>query len=274
MNQRGRSLVLHLVLSMAAVLSVLPLLWMALASLMPTGDASERLVPTTLTTEQYRMLFTRLDLLRYAGNSLLIAGAVTVLSLLFNSMAGYAFAKLRFAGRDRIFSLLLLALVIPGQVAMLPLFLMVKQLGLINTYWGVMIPGLASIFGIFLVRQYALSIPDSLLHAARIDGAGELRIYWSIVLPICRPVLATLALFTFMGTWNDFLWPLIVLADQDLHTLPVALRDHDGRRGPDRCARHPGVSRAAASVHRRYRQRVAKGVIRRTGVASFLPATP
>jgi multiple sugar transport system permease protein len=206
---------------------------MVLASLMPTGDAAERLLPTTVTIEQYRTLFSRLDVLRYAGNSVLISATVTALSLLFNSMAGYAFAKLRFAGRDRLFAVLLLALVIPGQVAMLPLFLMVKQLGLINTYWGVMIPSLASIFGIFLVRQYALSIPDSLLHAARIDGAGELRIYWSIVVPICRPVLATLALFTFMGTWNDFLWPLIVLADQDLYTLPVALANLLGGHAQD-----------------------------------------
>jgi multiple sugar transport system permease protein len=233
MNERGRSIALHLVLSVAALLSLLPLVWMTLASFMPTGDASVHVVPATLTTEQYRLLFSRLDLLRYAGNSVLIAGAVTAVSLLLNSMAGYAFAKLRFAGRDRLFALLLLALVIPGQVAMLPLFLMVKQLGLINTYWGVMIPGLASIFGIFLVRQYALSIPDSLLHAARIDGAGELRIYWSIVLPICRPVLATLALFTFMGTWNDFLWPLIVLADQDRYTLPVALANLLGEHAQD-----------------------------------------
>ena len=106
---------------------------------------------------------------------------------------------------------------------MLPLFLMLKQLGFINTYWGVIIPGMASIFGIFLIRQYALSISDSLLDAARIDGASEFRIYWSLVLPMCKPILVTLAIFTFMGTWNDFMWPLIVLTDNDMYTLPVAL---------------------------------------------------
>jgi multiple sugar transport system permease protein len=233
MSERVRTVIIHGVLILAAALALLPLAWMLLASFMPSGEATTHLLPSTFTTMQYRTLFTRLNLLRYLGNSVLIASAVTLLSLLFNSLAGYAFAKLRFAGRERIFSILLLALVIPGQVAMLPLFLIVKQLGLINSYWGVMIPGLASIFGIFLVRQYALSIPDNLLHAARMDGAGELRIYWSIVLPICRPVLATLALFTFMGTWNDFLWPLIVLADERRYTLPVALANLLGEHAQD-----------------------------------------
>jgi len=116
---------------------------------------------------------------------------------------------------------------------MLPLFLLLRQLGLVNTYWDGIIPGMASIYGIFMVRQYALSIPDTLLDAARIDGAGELRIYWSLVLPFCRPVLVTLALFTFMGTWNDFLWPLIVLADDDLYTLPVALANLLGEHAQD-----------------------------------------
>jgi multiple sugar transport system permease protein len=139
---------------------------------------------------------------------------------------------LPFPGRDRVFDPAL-ALVIPGQVSMLPLFLMLKEMGAINSYWGVIIPGMASVFGIFLVRQYALSIPDSLLDAARIDGAGELRIYRSLVLYICAPILVTLGVFTFMGTWNDFLWPLIVLTDGDLHTLPVALANLAGEHVQD-----------------------------------------
>jgi multiple sugar transport system permease protein len=138
-------------------------------------------------------------------------------------MAGYAFAKLRFRGRERLFRLMLGALVIPGQVAMVPLFLLLKQMGLVNTYGGVIVPALASIFGIFLVRQYALSIPDELLEAARIDGASEGRIFVAIVVPLLAPIIVTLAVFTLLGTWNDFMWPLIVLSDQDLYTLPVAL---------------------------------------------------
>jgi multiple sugar transport system permease protein len=118
---------------------------------------------------------------------------------------------------------MLAALVIPGQVAMLPLFLMLKQMGLVNTYAGAMVPGLAGIFGIFLVRQYTRGIPDELIEAARMDGAGEFRTFFSIVLPVLKPVLVTLAVFSFLGSWNDFMWPLIVLNDSDLYTLPVAL---------------------------------------------------
>jgi multiple sugar transport system permease protein len=116
---------------------------------------------------------------------------------------------------------------------MLPLFLLMKQLGLINTYWGVIIPSLASIFGIFLIRQFMLSIPQELLEAARIDGAGEWRIYWSVVMPLARPILATLAIFTFMTTWNDFMWPLIVLSDQSRYTLPVSLANLVGEHAQD-----------------------------------------
>ena len=155
-------------------------------------------------------------------NSAIVAVLTTTCALAINSSAGYAFAKLRFRGRDRTFRVLAAGLAIPVQVAMLPLFLMIKSLGLVNNYGGVIIPGLASIFGIFLVRQYALAIPDDLLDAARIDGAGEFRVFRSIVLPTIRPVLATLALWTFLATWNDFMWPLIVLSDDRRYTLPVA----------------------------------------------------
>ena len=149
--------------------------------------------------------------------------AATLISTTFNTLAGYAFAKLHFAGRERIFALLIGALVIPGQVAMLPLFLMLKGMGLVNTYAGVLIPGLAGIFGIFLVRQYARGIPTELLEAARMDGAGEFRTFFLVVLPVLKPVLVTLAVFAFLGSWNDFMWPLIVLTEGELHTLPVAL---------------------------------------------------
>jgi len=138
-------------------------------------------------------------------------------------MAGYAFAKYRFKGKDGLFRILISSMIIPAQVTMLPLFLMLNKMGFINTYMGVIIPGMASIFGIFLIRQFAMSIPDSLIEAARIDGAGDFRIYLSLILPLCKPILITLAIFTFMGTWNDFLWPLIVMTDDAMYTLPVAL---------------------------------------------------
>lgn len=234
-RRRLASLAVNGALVVASALTLLPLAWMVSVSLMPPGEATSasRLLPSAPTLEHYRALFTRLDVARYALNSALLAAMVTTLSLLLNSMAGYAFAKLRFTGRDAIFRTLLAALVVPGQLGMLPLFLLLKELGLVNTYAGVVIPGLASIFGIFLVRQHALSLPDSILDAARVDGASELRIYWSIALPALRPILVTLGLFTFMGTWNDFLWPLIVLSDESMFTLPVALANLLGEHAQD-----------------------------------------
>ncbi len=223
-------------LAVAGVLTLLPLLWMVAASFMPAGEASAvppRLLPGAPTLAHYRALFTRLDLARHVRNSLGIAAATTVIAVVLDSMAGWAFAKLRFAGRERLFRALLAALVVPGQVAMLPLFLELRALGLVDTWIAVVIPGMASAFGIFLVRQYALGVPDSVLDAARIDGAGELRIYRALALRLLGPILVTLAVFTFMGTWNDFMWPLVVLADEDRYTLPVALATLAGEHVQD-----------------------------------------
>jgi multiple sugar transport system permease protein len=210
----------------AVVLTLLPLVWMVSVSLMSPGEASTYpppLLPSQVTFGNYRELFAHTGMGRYLVNSVVLTTAVTLASLLVNVAAGYAFAKLRFAGRDRIFKLLLGALVIPSQVAMVPLFLLLKHLGLVNTYGGVIVPALASIFGIFVVRQYALTVPDDLLEAARIDGASEFRIFHAVILPVLQPIVVTLAVFTSLGTWNDFMWPLIVLNDSELYTLPVAL---------------------------------------------------
>jgi multiple sugar transport system permease protein len=228
MSPRAAKVAIYAQLVLGAVLMVVPMLWMVSASLMPAGQASTyppRLLPREVTFEHYVALFTRLDLGRSLMNSAVIAVTVTAISILINSMAGYAFAKLRFRGRDGLFRVMAAGLVIPVQVSMLPLFLLMKQLGLINSYWGVIIPGMASIFGIFLIRQYAQSIPDDLLDAARMDGAGEFRIYASIV--------ATLGIWTFLSTWNDFMWPLIVLSDERRYTLPVALANLVGEHVQD-----------------------------------------
>ncbi len=217
---------LYGILIITAGITLAPLLWMLSASFMPRGDASvfpPPFVPKTFTWEHYVDLFTRGNLARYLFNSAFLSVAVTLISLLINSMAGYAFAKYRFQGKDSLFKLLVSSMIIPSQVTMLPLFLMLNKMGFINTYMGVIIPGMASIFGIFLIRQFAMGIPDSLIEAARIDGASDLRIYFSLILPLCKPILITLAIFTFMGTWNDFLWPLIVMTDDSMYTLPVAL---------------------------------------------------
>ncbi|HSE12748.1 MAG TPA: carbohydrate ABC transporter permease, partial [Rudaea sp.] len=181
------------------------------------------LLPAHATWTNYHELFERAGMGRYLANSLAVATAITLLSLAFNLSAGYAFAKLRFGGRERLFQTLLGALLIPAQVAMIPLFLLMKWLHLVNSYGGVIVPALAGVFGIYLVRQYAQSIPDELLEAARIDGAGEWRIFTRIVLPLLKPIVVTLAIFSFLASWNDFMWPLIVLSDQAWQTAPVAL---------------------------------------------------
>lgn len=236
MKRRLSWLAVHGLLLLAALATLLPLLWMVAASLMPTGEANQyppRLLPSRVTIEQYQALFARLNLGRAFRNSLLLATAITTLSLLCNSMAGYAFAKLRFRGRDRLFAILLLTLLVPPQVGVLPLFLELRAVGLVNSYGGVVVAGIATVFGIFLVRQFALAIPDDLLDAARIDGASEWRIYWTIVLPLLRPILVTLGVFTFLAAWNDFMWPLVVLTDEAKHTLPVALANLSGEHVQD-----------------------------------------
>ena len=226
MRRRGIIIILYTVVIVFGIVTMTPLVWMVSASFMSSGEASTfpiHFFPHRFTLQHYTDLFTRLNLARSLLNSFVLSASVTLISLVINSLAGFAFAKLSFPGKDRMFRTLLSALVIPAQVTMLPLFLLLNKLGLINTYAGVIIPGLASVFGIFLIRQYALAIPTSLIEAARMDGAGDFRIYLTVILPLCRPILMTLAIFTFMGTWNDFLWPLIVMTDQSMYTLPVAL---------------------------------------------------
>ncbi len=233
---RSQPLFLHAALGLLALLTVVPLLWMFSASFMAAGEANSlppRLLPAAGTFAHYAALFQRLDITRNFTNSAIVAVGATLFSLVVNSLAGYAFAKLRFKGRDRVFGLLLGALVIPSQVGMLPLFLLLKQIGLVNSLWSAIIPSMATVFGIFLVRQYALSIPDALLDAARIDGAGEFQIYRTIVMPLLTPILVTLAAFTFLSAWNDFMWPLIVLSDEARYTLPVALANLSGEHVQD-----------------------------------------
>jgi multiple sugar transport system permease protein len=230
------SFMLHAALIAVAALTLTPLLWMVSASLMSPGEANTfppPFLPKHVTFEHYLDLFTRLDLGRNFMNSAFITITTTAFALVVNSMAGYAFAKLRFRGRDRLFAILLGAMVVPSQVGMLPLFLELKFMGLVNTPIGVMIPYLSSVFGIFMVRQFALSIPDELLDAARVDGASETRIFWSVVFPVLKPILVTQAIFNLLASWNDFLWPLIVLSDEKRFTLPVALASLVGEHVQD-----------------------------------------
>lgn len=221
-----RAILPTLAIALLSAVTLAPLAWMVAVSLMATGAAAALpppLWPSEPTLAHYVALFDEYFIARPIVNSLVLATLSTALGLALMVPAGYAFAKLRFAGRERLFRMLVALLVVPAQIAMLPLFLMLKQVGLVNSYAGAVLPWLAGVFGVLFVRQAALGIPDEMLDAARVDGATEWQILRLVVEPVLRPITVTLALFTFLGSWNDFLWPLIVLTDDRLYTLPVAL---------------------------------------------------
>ena len=236
LKKYATSISLHTGMLVVSAITLLPFLWMVSASFMKSGEASSfppRFFPQHFTFDQYLFLFQRINVGRFFVNSLILAVSVSIVSLFVNSLAGYAFAKFSFRAKRPLFVFLLSSMIIPGQVTMLPVFLLLNKLGLLNTYFGIIIPGMASIFGIFLIRQYLQSVPDSLIEAARIDGAKDFTVYWRIILPLAKPGLVTLALFTFMGTWNDFLWPLIVMTREEMYALLVALSNLLGEHAPD-----------------------------------------
>ncbi|MFC1525976.1 carbohydrate ABC transporter permease [Candidatus Latescibacterota bacterium] len=175
--------------------------------------------------------FGRID--RYLANSFIYAVVITAVQLTLNVLAAYAFARMTFRGRDVLFGLLLATMMVPPAVLLIPNFLVIRQLGLVDTVWGVILPGFAGAFGIFLLRQAFLNIPGELEHAARIDGCGSFGILWHVVLPLSKPVLITLGLFTFMGAWNMFEWPLVVLSNQDYYPLTVGLSLFRSETGAD-----------------------------------------
>ncbi|MCC6747007.1 MAG: carbohydrate ABC transporter permease [Deltaproteobacteria bacterium] len=227
---------LYVILIGGLVLTLVPFLWMLSTSLKRSEGISAvppQWIPQPVTLEHYRRLFAEVAFLRHFGNSLVVALGATLLSLLVNALAGYAFAKYRFPGRERLFALLLLTMMVPGQVTMMPVFMLLKELGLLNAYSGLILPASASVFAIFLIKQFMETLPDELLEAARIDGCSEWAIFWRIVLPLSKPVLATVGLFTFMGAWNEFLWALIVMLDEAKYTLPVALANLNGQHNTD-----------------------------------------
>jgi multiple sugar transport system permease protein len=217
---------LYLVLGGGLFLMVMPFLWMVLSSVKPESEV-RRVPPTwwpeTFTMDNYEALFTRLDFPTYFVNSIVVALAVTAGNVMFGAMLGYALAKLQFPGKRAVFALVLGTLMVPGVVTFVPLFILTTNLGLTNTLTGMFLPFLAAPFGVFLMRQFILGLPDELIQAARVDGAGELRIFFSIILPLCGPALATLGILTFLGSWNNFLWPLVVAQTEGKYTLPVAL---------------------------------------------------
>jgi multiple sugar transport system permease protein len=216
----------YLLLALGLLATLTPFLWMLLGSFKPEAEL-QRVPPTwwpaTPGLHNYRELFDRLDFPRFFANSAVVAGTVTLGNLVFCSMVGYALAKLDFAGRRVLFGLVLGMLMVPGVVTFVPLFVLVSNLGMVNTYPGLILPFLVTPLGVFLMRQFISGLPDELIEAARIDGAGEWRIFARVIMPLCGPALATLGILTFLSSWNNFLWPLVVAQSEERYTLPVAL---------------------------------------------------
>jgi len=217
---------LYIALSLGLLLMIGPFLWMLLGSLKTQREllaSPPTLLPEAPTLDNFSRMFERLDFAQFFFNSAFVAVVVTLANLLFCSMAGYALAKLHFAGKRGIFGLVVATLMVPGSVTLVPLFVLMSKLGLINSYAAVILPFAAGAFGVFLMRQFMIGLPDELLDAARIDGASEWRIFRSIVIPLVKPALAALGIFQFLASWNNFLWPLVALTDESKYTLPVAL---------------------------------------------------
>jgi multiple sugar transport system permease protein len=217
---------IYLLLLLGILILVGPFVWMVLGSFKTTGEL--RQVPPTWwpenpTLANYEDLFSRLNFLGYFFNSTVVALAVTIGNIVFCSMLGYALAKLTFPGKRILFVVVLGTLMVPSVVTFMPLFVLTANLGLVNTHAGLILPFLVGAFGVFLMRQFIAGLPDELLDAARVDGAGEHYIFWRIILPLCGPALATLGILTFLGSWNSFLWPLVVATSDTMYTLPVAI---------------------------------------------------
>lgn len=213
-----------LVALLLALLTVFPLFWMlSIAFKTPTEVFQPNLLPQSPNWDNFIYVMTEVPFLRYLGNSLFISASVTVLALFFHTMAGYALARLRFPGRETIFIAIFSTFLVSLPVIIVPLFIMVRSMGLLNSYAGIIIPSIFNAFGIFLLRQYYLSLPRELEEAALIDGAGYWRIYWSVILPLSRPIIASLAILFFLANWNAFLWPLTVAGDDRLWVVQVGI---------------------------------------------------
>jgi len=207
------------------VTTITPFAWMVLTSFKKSDDVMKTLSVITpeSTIANYTYIFEKANFFGSLFNSMVIAFSMVLLSLTINSLAAYAFAKMNFPGREKLFALLLLTMMVPAKVTMMPVFVILKSLGLLNSYSGIVISGSASVFAVFMLRQFMYEIPDEMLEAARIDGCSEFKLFYKIMLPLCKPVLATLSIICFINAWNELLWPLILMLDEKMFTLPVAL---------------------------------------------------
>lgn len=226
-SRASTTALVYLIAILGAMVTVLPFVWMIFSSFKSNAEIFSyppRLLPTSWSADAYARLWTERPFGTWYLNSLSVAALTTMAVLFFSSLAGFAFAKYEFRGRHALFLVLLGSSMIPFQLILIPLFVVVSRLGWVDTYAGLIVPFMAPAVGIFLMRQFISQIPDDLLHAARIDGATDFRIYWLVVVPLLRPALGTLGILTFLGSWNSFLWPLVVIRDQARTTLPLGLR--------------------------------------------------
>lgn len=232
----------YLVLLMATAVAVMPFVWMILTAFKTPPEVfawPPSILPKTWTLQNFQAAWATGNFPRLFANSMVVAFAATILNLLFDSMAAFAFARMRFPGKDLLFGLVLATMMLPAVVTIIPLFLIVKGLpapgagGWLNTYAGIVAPGAATAFGIFLFRQYFQTIPHEIDEAATLDGASIWRIYWQFVMPLAKPAVVTVAIFTFVFQWNDFLWPLVAATDADMYTVQVGLSYFTTEHGID-----------------------------------------
>lgn len=232
-GEKALKWILGICLAVGGVLVILPFVWMILSAFKPEGEIQNippTLLPERFTTENFKNLFENMNFGVYLKNTLIIV-IFSFIGLFMNAMAGFGFAKYKFKGSNNMFYIVLATMMIPGQVTMIPVYLILNEMHLTNTMIGVVLPGLVGAFGIFLFRQFMSTIPDELLEATRLDGASEFRTFLQIVLPISKPILAVQGILAFIGGWNSFLWPLIIANDEKLYTLSVGLSLLKGQYG-------------------------------------------
>ncbi|RED61911.1 carbohydrate ABC transporter permease [Cohnella phaseoli] len=229
---KPKSLLIHAVMIVCCILFIFPFLWMALTSFKTPQEIFQwppRMFPKEWSFSNYQEVLTAVPLLRMLLNSLFVAVAVTAGTLLFSSLAAYSFARLRFKGKDLLFSMYLGTMMVPLMVTLIPTFVIMRKLGMVDTYYALIVPGFfGNAFGTFLLRQFFMTIPRQLDEAARIDGCGYFGIYSRILMPLMKPALASLFIFTFMGVWNDFLWPLVVIQTESVKTITLGLASFQG----------------------------------------------
>ncbi|QRV17402.1 carbohydrate ABC transporter permease (plasmid) [Haloterrigena salifodinae] len=239
---RVKRILLYVVLTLGAIWWAIPF-WWTLATSLAAQPSAATILPDAVTFDHYRRLWESVPLVQWFINTLIFAGCVTAFNLTFDSLAGYALAKIDFWGREKLFLAFLSTMMVPGMVILIPTYLIITELGLVNTYPGLILPLAAQPFGIFLLRQHFKDLPSSLGDAAKMDGCNELQIFYKIYLPMAKPAIATLGIFTFMTTWNNFQWPLIIANDEAMYTLPVAIYAVQGQY-----ATEWGLIMAAATI--------------------------